>query len=105
MAFGKYEGHDINSNKVRSIFEPENLLESDWYQQRIKAKCQVDEGLFKKQLKSLEKFSSDPIYKDQQERLEVTEAIKTVTEKLEQIKDPAYQNSLIGTIGVDPAVI
>ena len=105
MAFGEYEGHDINSNELRSLFEPENLLESDWYQQRIKAKCQVDEGLFKKQLESLVKFSSDPIYKDQQERLKVTEAIKTITEKLESAKDPSYLDSLIGTIGVDPAVI
>ena len=105
MVFGEYEGHDINSNEFRSLFEPDNLLKSDWYQQRIKAKCQVDERLYKKQLQSLEKFSLDPIYKDQQERLEVTEAIKTVTEKLQKTKDPAYLNSLIGTIGVDPAVI
>ena len=65
----------------------------------------MDERLYKKLLHSLEKFSLDPIYKDQQERLEVTEAIKTVTEKLQKTKDPTYLNSLIGTIGVDPAVI
>ena len=80
-------------------------MKSEWYQQRIKAKCQVDEGLYEKQLRSLEKFSSDPIYEDQQDRLKVTEAIKTVTKKLELTKEPAYIESLIGTIGVDPAVI
>ena len=105
MAFGEYEGHDINSNELRSLFDPNRLLESDWYQQRIKAKHQVDERLLKKQLESLEKFSSAPIYKDQQERLGVTEATKRVIEKLEKTRDPAYLNNLIGTIGVDPAVI
>ena len=105
MAFGEYEGHDINSNELRSLFDPDRLLESDWYQQRIKAKHQVDERLLKKQLESLEKFSSDPIYKDQQEQLGVTEATKRVIEKLEKTKNPAYLISLIGTIGVDPLVI
>ena len=38
MAYGQYEGMSINDPELRELFTRENLIKSDWYQQRIEAK-------------------------------------------------------------------
>ncbi len=42
MATGSYEGKDVQDPEIRKLFTREYVLESEWYQARLKAKQTVD---------------------------------------------------------------
>ena len=99
------EEKNLKSLEVRSLFDPEILINSDWYRKRIEAKCTVDQRLWEKHYSALKKFNTDSIYTDEQEKLNIPGKIISVKENIAATKDSSYLDSLIGTIGVDPTVI
>lgn len=100
-----YEGHDINSQHVRSLFNPDTLLESRWYNARLKSKAKVDARLWGKHLKSLESFATKKIYAGEQQRLQISERLNLAQRKLTEAQDPSYAETLKGTLGIDPVVV
>ena len=99
------EEKNLRSLEVRSLFDSENLINSDWYRKRIEAKCKVDQRLWEKHYNALKNFNADSIYNDEQEKLNIPEKIISVKENIAATEDSSYPDSLIGTIGVDPTVI
>jgi len=99
------EEKNLRSLEVRSLFDSENLINSDWYRKRIEAKCKVDQRLWEKHYNALKNFNADSIYNDEQEKLNIPKKIISVKENIAATKDSSYPDSLIGTIGVDPTVI
>lgn len=104
MANGSYQGFDLDSEEVRKLFSPENLLTSDWYRARLEAKAKVDARLCGRHLKALEAFAANEIYANEQDRLQIAERLKTVRRQLAETQNPSFVESLVGTIGVDPTV-
>ena len=104
MAHGAFEGKTLADPSVRDLFDPDTLLESDWYQARLRAKAKVDARLWGRHLKSLEAFAANEIYAGEQDRLQVSERIALARKRLAETEDPAYLKGLEGTLGTDPAV-
>ena len=99
------EEKNLRSLEVRSLFDTERLINSDWYRKRIEAKCTVDQRLWEKHYSALKKFNADSVYTDEQEKLNIPGKIIFVEENIAATKDSSYLDSLTGTIGVDPTVI
>ncbi|MFD2255106.1 hypothetical protein ACFSSA_00320 [Luteolibacter algae] len=105
MAYGNYEGKTLNDSSIRSMFTYESLIASDWYQARIDAKVVVDRSLWERHIAYLTDFLKKPNYQSELERLKVSERLSNAREELKKINTPDYRESLIGTLGADPALV
>jgi len=90
MVHGHYEGMTVSDPKFRALFAREAMLQSDWYQERLRTKQTRDIALWTRHVDSLEKHAA------RQERLSATRA------QLSRVSAPAYLKELVGTLGADP---
>ena len=65
MLHDHWEGKDLNHPDVRKLFTRENLIASDWYAARLKAKQAVDRKLWKRHVEYLDKFQKRPTHADE----------------------------------------
>jgi len=105
MAHGHYEGRLLTDLSVRALFTRESLLESDWYQARLDAKQTVDARLWQRHLGYLEEFLARPNYQTELARLRVTDRLAHAKARHAHVTTPAYRTALVGTIGLDPALL
>jgi hypothetical protein len=105
MAYGQFEGKTITDPAIRALFTRESLIASDWYQARLDAKAAVEQALWKRHLDYLETFLTKPNYQTELKRLRVHDRIAKAKATLEHVSSPAYRASLVGMIGVDPALV
>lgn len=104
MATGEYEGKDAQHPEIRAMFSRENLLKSDWYRKRLTAKQKVDAALWTRHLAYLDSMLQKPTHRDVAARLNLTERRKLAATELQRVSSAQYMESLIGSIGVDPAL-
>jgi hypothetical protein len=102
MARGHYEGRDANDPEIRALFSREELLASDWYQERLAIKQERDVALWERHARSLTEFLARAGHREEAERLGIAERLEHARVELERVSDPEYRKSLIGTIGADP---
>jgi len=102
MATGKYMGMDAHDPGFRALFTRENLLDSDWYRERLEVKQQRDVLLWERHVDTLQNFLDDADYADEAERLGIPGRLEIAVSKLEAVKHPDYLQGLIGTLGADP---
>jgi hypothetical protein len=102
MATGKYMGMDAHDPGFRAMFTRENLLQSDWYRERLEVKQLRDVALWERHVESLQNFLEDADYADEAERLGIPARLDLAVSKLESIKHPDYLKGLVGTLGADP---
>ncbi|MBI4903638.1 MAG: hypothetical protein HY820_08385 [Acidobacteria bacterium] len=100
MAHGHYQGEGIESSGIRSLFLRENLLASEWYQERLRVKQRNDVALWKRHVKALETAVANPDVNHSQ--LELGTRLAEARAELERVKSVEYLGSLVGTIGADP---
>ncbi len=107
MAHGNFEGKDIHDPEIRKLFTRESLMESDWYQDRLQAKIEVDRKLLEKQAQHLAAFLEKDHYALESERLRIREKLDSVNTHLDQLrKHPKDElERLVGTLGADPALL
>ena len=82
MAYGKWNGHGIESPEVRNMFTRESLLASDWYRERLRVKQDRDIALWTRHI-----AAADSPYAQSQ---------------LDRVRSLSYLSELVGTIGADP---
>lgn len=102
MANGQFEGKDVHHPDIRALFTRENLLASDWYQERLQTKQQRERLLWKRHINYLKEFSVESQCEESMEQLEVDAKLKIAQAKLGQVQTDEYLQSLVGTIGADP---
>jgi hypothetical protein len=102
MATGKYEGMDAHHPDFRAMFTRESLLASDWYRERLEIKQQRDIALWTRHTGSLRRFLDDEKYADEAARLGIAQRLENARAKLDQVSQPEYLASLVGTVGADP---
>jgi hypothetical protein len=90
MAFGHYQGMPVSDPRLRTSFTRESLLESEWYQDRLRAKQLLDIALWNR-------------HRDAPSKTDLHAA--TASEQLARVKSDAYLAELVGTIGADPSVM
>lgn len=102
MAYGSYEGKELSDPELRSYFEREYVINSDWYKERLKLKQQKDINFYTKQINYLENFIQDPNNVSLVEELDIEGRLLKVKDLFKEASSKEYLKSLVGTIGTDP---
>ena len=102
MVHGDHEGRDLNHGEFRALFTRENLLASDWYQERLRAKQELDVRLWRRHIEYLEHFMDRAGYADEARRLGIPDRLKTARLNLEDVQSEGYLKKLVGTLGAQP---
>ena len=102
MAYGQYEGKEISDPELRKQFDRELVINSSWYQARLKNKQQIDINFYEKQIAYLAAFMANKINAEWNDELSLEERFWKAKKDLEHVKSEEYLQSLVGTIGADP---
>lgn len=104
MAEGSWNGFGLNSPEVREMFTRENMMQSEWYQARLAAKQRVDQKIWQRHVTYLTEYCSRPTHAAVTKRLGLQTKLSHAKFQLELCSQAEYVNTLVGTIGVDPAI-
>ncbi|MBX3179496.1 MAG: hypothetical protein KF886_19240 [Candidatus Hydrogenedentes bacterium] len=102
MAHGDYGGKGAQDPEVRRLFTREYLIESDWYQERLRIKQERDCALWRRHIHNLSEFMKRPHFAEEVERLKLADRLVFAKAELQRLEKPAYRESLVGTLGADP---
>jgi hypothetical protein len=102
MADGHFQGKNVHHPEIRAMFSREYLLASDWYRQRLAIKQQRDIALWQGHVQYLEHFLSDNSNTVPVGSLQLAERHRLAQRKLQELENPNYLQSLIGSLGADP---
>ncbi|MDG2323805.1 MAG: hypothetical protein P8M08_09810, partial [Akkermansiaceae bacterium] len=105
MVDGTYEGKMITDPEVRNLFDREAVLASDWYQARLDAKVIVEQRLVAKKIAAVKEFETLASHEGERARLKLAEKLAAANERAARYQTTDYRQSLIGTIGTDPALL
>jgi hypothetical protein len=105
MRDGQWEGLGLDHPEFRSLFTSASVLASDWYRARLEAQQHRDVAYWEQRAEYLERFLTRPNYADLAERLGVREKLAATRAAAAAAGDSGYVDQLVGTIGVDPAVL
>ncbi|MCK5002475.1 MAG: hypothetical protein KAS57_05595, partial [Gammaproteobacteria bacterium] len=101
MAYGEYEGKTIDDASIREMFTRDYLLQSGWYQERLRIKQERDAALWKMNRDYIEqKMDAIPEH-ETDEWSELQGRIEKADEMVEWVNSPSYLDSLQGTLGAD----
>lgn len=104
MAFGHFEGKGIEDSAIRTLFNRDNMLKSDWYRERLLNKQLGDIALWQKHLKYLRDYQSTRQNLNEEERKLIQDRISLTEENIKKYKSTDYLKSLEGYIGLDTFV-
>ena len=105
MAYGEYNGKDINHPDIRNLFLRDNMLDSEWYHQRLKNKQKSDIGLWQKHLKYLKNYRELRPNIEQSVLNKVNFNIDIAEKTIKRYQSSNYLKSLEGFIGLDSFVV
>jgi hypothetical protein len=98
----QWEGRQLDHPEFRKLFARENLLASDWYRARLKAKQKVDSRLWSHHVEYLSRFQKKNGYADVAVRLGIDGRLDRSRRTLEQIESVTYLEKMSGMLGVQP---
>lgn len=101
MRDGHYEGNTIDAPQIRELFTREALLQSDWYQARLKARQDVEIALWERHVEYLKARIDDKKHLDVPE-LDLEGRLQHAEETLTIFRKKERPQALVGTIGTDP---
>ncbi|AOW11037.1 hypothetical protein [Flavobacterium gilvum] len=101
MAYGHYEGKEMSDPELRSYFEREYVINSDWYKERLKLKQQKDIAFYTNQIKYVEQFIANEGNKSLVAEMDLNTRLQNVKNMLATASALEYIDSLVGTIGAD----
>jgi hypothetical protein len=104
MAHGHYNNRTESDPQIRALFERTNILQSDWYHQRLRTKQSRDIALWQRHVHRLHTFMNDPLTGHDAMRLNIPTRLNHAQLNLSRISSPEHLTSLQGTTGADPAL-
>ncbi|MFK7738319.1 MAG: hypothetical protein AB8B50_20010 [Pirellulaceae bacterium] len=105
MAHGSWEGKTIDDPEVRSLFDREKMLASDWYRNRLEAKRDTDLQQWIKQHKYLVRYCMNDQHADVATRMKLNERIAYADTQIDRLKSDSYVQEIVGTLGTDPTLV
>ena len=102
MAKGDWQGHDLHSPAIRSMFTLEYLLESDWYQKRLRKKQHVDIEHWQHAIEYLESYIAQPSKSKTTSLLALEQRLEFAKQQLQRVNNESFLEELVGTLGRDP---
>jgi hypothetical protein len=98
MAYGHFEGKQMDDPALRRLFTRESMLQSDWYRERLVTKQARDLALLERHAAGLARRLRER--KSAAGRLEALAQL--VARERERVGSADYLKDLIGTLGADP---
>jgi len=105
MRDGHYEGKDAHHPEFRALFSLENMLASDWYQERLHAQKTIDAKHVEQEIAYLNKSLSKDVHLGNDVRATLLERIQSAEATRARIASPDYVTSLQGYIGADASIL
>jgi len=102
MAEGDDAGDGIDSPRVRNLFTRDNMLQSEWYWERLESQQRHDARLWRSHIAALENFMGMPGREDEVERLGLRERLETARRRLAEAEKESYPETLAGGLGRQP---
>ena len=87
MVNGSWEGKGLKNPEFRKLFEPESIIGSKWYQQRLGNPNQMSTKVIGGRVKYLEEFLKDHINREASERLGIQERLDFAQDALSRLED------------------
>jgi len=105
MTEGEWEGNKLTDKKFRDLFEPSNILQSDWYNERLKTRIQVTRNYWESRIEYLNNFIKDQANKENCKRLSILEKKEFALNALAELTDnKAAVDRIFGCLGTDPSL-
>lgn len=104
MAYGEYEGMGYRDPEFRSMFTLESLKSSDWYNERLDTKQNVDIDMWERHQLYLKDFLEKDINEGMEERIDEEGLRRRIDRRLSTFKSKEYRDKLDGCLGVDPSL-
>ena len=101
---GQYEGKGLSHPEIRAYFDRDSILASEWYQERLQTKQEVDIAQWQRHTAYLTRFLEQANYANEANRLGIADRLTKAQAELERVKSPDYLAALTGTIGAEPAI-
>ncbi len=102
MKDGQFEGLKLEDEGIRRMFTRETMIQSDWYQTRLRTKQKRDVVLYQKHTERLENFLAKQSHSDAASELHIAERLEKAKTQWSYFQSPEYLTSLFGTLGADP---
>lgn len=96
------DGLGLGDPAFRQQFDRETVLASDWYAERLDAQQAEAVRLSDQGITALRGFIGQPDTEQVVQRLDLQARLAAVEADRDRVADPAYRDSLIGTIGRQP---
>lgn len=96
------EGWTLASPELREQFDREHILASDWYAERLDAKVARDRIQAEAAIAALDRFVDTEGNASVSTRLDIAQRLEAARSWLEHVNSPAYRDSLVGTLGLQP---
>ncbi len=105
MAEGSYQGQDAHDPAFRGLFQRDHLMRSDWYRQRLVACQRASTRLWSRHLAYLDQALSSGNGVALGMEPELCRRRDYARRELQRATSAVYYDSLIGAIGLDPALL
>jgi hypothetical protein len=83
------------------MFTREALVQSDWYEERLKTRRQRDQQLWQRHLGYVQSYLSQPDYAQESARLNLAARLKHAESQFARVSASDYLQELNGCIGAD----
>jgi hypothetical protein len=101
MALGEYDSMTEKDDAFRALFSRQSVMESAWYQERLRAKQGRDKALWSRHKCALDKFlATGSDRNDSAWR----KTLCVVNKQLARVSSSEYLTELNGTIGLEPSI-
>lgn len=104
MRDGTFEGKDANNPAIRSLFDRDMLLDSDWYQARLRTQQEVDISLLRRHSSYLKEALKGGGHLGSDVRIELEARLDRVTKAMKTVSTSGFSLALRGYIGADPSI-
>ena len=105
MRHGNWEGKGLLDQEFRSLFDPQKILASDWYEERLKTRLSVTRKYWSGRVDYLDEFLADMANREACERLGIKALKDFAVDALSRLEDEQASISRIrGCLGTDPSL-
>lgn len=101
MAYGHYEGKEISDPELRKLFTYDYVINSDWYQERLKLKQSIDIEYTNRFINYINDYLANPKNVEVNKELKLEKRLEKAQKHLKYYESDKYLKDLNGTIGAD----
>ena len=102
MAFGSYEGKSIEDPEVRTLFDRDTVLQSDWYKERLERYKDQEIAYIERSMNYIQAYLAKGTNASSNAARRAQLEVQRAKVRLEALRNPSYMEIITGSIGKDP---